>query len=83
MELYDVVKKLTGSIRTEGETHIDDQRYENLKITIDLVDKLIGNIYLVSRDINCQEYSRKRSGKKAEEYLKELYEALKENFEDE
>lgn len=48
MELYDVVKKLIGPIEPVGDSHIDAERLENLKVACDLVDKLVQDINAVA-----------------------------------
>ena len=37
MEIYDVVKKLVGSIEPVGASHIDKKTFENLKVMIQLM----------------------------------------------
>ncbi len=37
MEIYDVVKKLVGSIDPVGSSHIDKESFENLKVMIQLM----------------------------------------------
>ena len=71
MEYYDVIKKLLGPIMPIGETNIDDKRYENLKNTIIVAEKLISDIYDTSAVATRQEYSMKRAAKLAEEFLRE------------
>ena len=72
MTNYDVVKKLLGDISPVGETNTDNDRYDNLKETIELVDSLLENIYEVSFFENRVEYSMKRSGELASKFLKGL-----------
>lgn len=75
MEIYDVVKKLLGPIETVGESNTDEARYRNLEATIVLVDKLLCDIHSVAQDKNCQEFSRARSGERAEKFLQDIKEA--------
>ena len=75
MELYDVVKKLLGPIETVGETNTDEKRFANLEATVLLVDKLLCDINSVAQDKDCQEFSRSRSGKRADQFLKDVKEA--------
>lgn len=74
MTNYDVVVKLLGKTEPIGDTNVDDQRYENLKATIELVDKLLIDLYQVAGYATCQEYSMSRSGKLAEKFLKDIKE---------
>ena len=50
MEIYDVIVKLTGSIRPVGDSRIDEERFENLKVLTELVSKLIADIDSVQYD---------------------------------
>lgn len=62
MELYDVVKKLLGEIEPVAETNTDNARFENLKATTELVDKLLTGIGGVAYGFkNRHEYSVKRA----------------------
>jgi len=73
IDVYKVVKKLTGPIDPIGEAHIDDKRLENLKVVIDLVDRLLVNIHRVSyKNRNRHEYSIKMAGELATNFLNEL-----------
>jgi len=69
METYDVVKKLIGEVRPVGETTTDDTRYENLKALVDLTNKLLIVISAVATEKNQSEFSRRRAGQFADEYL--------------
>ena len=40
IDIYEVVKKLTGEVEPVGETHEDNKRFENLEVMITLVEKL-------------------------------------------
>ena len=72
MEIYDVTKKLLGPIEPIGDTHVDDERHENLKSTINLIHKLLCDLIETASYSNCPEHSRSRAGKTANEFLKEL-----------
>ena len=62
MSLHEVVKKLVGPISPVGETNEDNRRFENLKVTADLVDSLLSEMDdIVYRKSNNQEYSIKRA----------------------
>ncbi len=69
MEIYDVVKKLVGPISPVGGTNTDDERFENLKVMTELVDKLITDISNVSAYEYSHEYSSKRAGEFARDFL--------------
>ena len=71
-DIYDVVEKLIGKIQPVGEINEDDNRYENLKDTIDLVDILLRDIHFVAKEENRQEFSRNRAGKLAKKFLDSL-----------
>jgi hypothetical protein len=62
MEIYDVVKKLTGEVNPVGETNTDNDRFENLKTLCDLVDKLLTDIDGVIPNKRRHEFSMKRAG---------------------
>lgn len=73
---YEVVRKLIGPINTIGETNYDDRAFKSLEDTIALVDKLIFDISRLVPDSNLVEFSCKRSGKKAKEFLTNLKDEL-------
>ena len=73
MELYDVVKKLLGEIDPVAETNTDNARFENLKATTELVNKLLADIDHVAYSYkNRHEFSVKRASKFAGEFLTEF-----------
>lgn len=72
MELIDVVRKLIGPVDPVGETHTDNERFENLKQLTELVDYLVGDIDKVIVNKNRPEYSMKRAGEFAEHFLTKL-----------
>lgn len=69
MDLIDVVHKLVGPIEPVGESHTDEQRFENLKVITDLVDTLVWEIDRVSACMGDSRYSMDRAGKFAHEFL--------------
>jgi hypothetical protein len=73
MEIYDIVKKLIGNVVPIGDTNKDLQRYKNLEETIFLIEQLLQDINSVSSNKDCQEYSKAIAGKKAEQFLNELF----------
>jgi len=72
IDVYSVVKKLIGPIDPVGETQADEQRYENLLATNNLVESLLGDIYGTSTYRNRHEYSMKKSGELAHEFLVDI-----------
>ena len=72
MEMYEIVTRLIGRINPVGETNTDGERFENLKVFIDLVDSLVNELHHVSDNASHYEYSRKRAGELAVKYLKTL-----------
>ena len=72
MELCDVVKKLTGDIIPAGESHTDRVRYENLEETIKVVRKLVFDLKNTSHYRSNVEYSMKKAGITAYNFLKEI-----------
>ena len=72
MEIYDVVKKLAGNVSPVGETNEDNRRFENLKQTTELIDRLVFDIVDASKNKDRQEYSMKKAGTYAYKFLEEL-----------
>lgn len=71
--VYDIVYKLVGKIDPVGESHIDEERYDNLEKMIELVDKLIYDIDSVGyRNYARQEFSMNKAGKRALQFLEDL-----------
>lgn len=70
--MEELVKLLIGDIIPIGETNIDDKRFENLKEMISLVESLLREIENVSYMNKRPEYSVKRSGEFAYNFLKNL-----------
>jgi hypothetical protein len=76
MNIYEVVKKLTGPISSIGETNSDKERFRELENTIDLVDRLVFDIREAARTKDFPEASRAKIGRRATEFLDELRDAL-------
>lgn len=73
MTTADVVNKLIGNIRPAGASHLDDERFENLKAMCALVEELTGQISSVANDYqNNYEHSIKRSCDYAQAFMKEI-----------
>lgn len=71
MTVYDIVRKLIGPIDPAGQSHTDDKRFENLKATCALVEKLVAAIDEVQcrENIESQEFSVARAAKYADNFL--------------
>lgn len=72
MEIHDIVKKLIGNIDPVGETHIDEERFENLKATCELVDILLTDIDKVIPNNKRAEFSMKRAGDYANDFFDKI-----------
>lgn len=68
--LYEIVNKLVGPISPVGCHHDDDQRLENLKTLMTLIDTLVLDIQDVAFYKNSNQPSIKRVGERADEFLK-------------
>ena len=68
----DLVRKLVGPIEPVGDSSIDPKRLENLREQCQIIDGLIEDIKVVSRDIISQEHSVHLAGEIAKEFLKNL-----------
>ena len=71
-----IVDKLVGSITPAGESHKDRERFDNLKVMCDLVERLIYDIHFVARDKDRYESSIKGMGVYAQKFLNNLKEEL-------
>lgn len=70
MELNDVVMKLIGPVNPVGETRTDEERFENLKRLIALVDELTDEIEgVATSNRRSHEYSRKRAADLCDKFL--------------
>jgi len=71
IDIFQVVKKLIGPVDPVGATHIDKDRFENLKKITKLVDQLICEIdYVSTHNKDRQEFSMKQAGQYAYNFLK-------------
>ena len=77
MEIKEIVEKLVGSITPAGESHLDTQRLENLKIMCSLIEDLVYEVNYVSRAKNRYESSMKVMGEYADKFLRGLLEEIK------
>lgn len=69
---YDVVRALVGVVEPGGDASVDGNRLANLKVLIDLIEKLLDDIRDVARDRNSQMRSVKVAGELAHNFLLEL-----------
>lgn len=69
MELHEAVEKLVGPISPVGETNADDQRFENLREMTNLINHLLDQVRLVAEKKERHEFSIRRAGKYAEEFI--------------
>lgn len=68
----DVVKKLIGSVQPYGASHIDEQRFENLKAMCELVGDLMEEIKDAAKAKDRHEHSMKEMGLYAYKFLSQL-----------
>jgi len=68
----DVVKKLIGNIQPYGASHIDEQRFENLRAMCELVGDLMDEIKDAAKSKDRQEHSMKEMGLYAYKFLTQL-----------
>ena len=78
MEFIDIIIRLIGNINPVGETNIDNERLNNLKIWIDNTDDMISELKVLSENKNSSQRSVSRAGKLAQEFLDNLAIELKE-----
>ncbi len=78
MTNYDIIKKLLGPIDPQKETNTDNERYENLEATIEIVDLLMRDIIATSQSKYRHEASMQKIGEKAYNYIAELHEEFQE-----
>lgn len=69
MDLYEVVTKLVGPVAPLGESHLDETRMENLRELTALTEKLLADIARVAENHDRPEYSVKRAGTHARDFL--------------
>ncbi len=77
MDIYEVVTKLVGPIEPAGDSSIDGDRLKNLKVTTDLVDRLLTDISNVAELGNThlcypKEHSVRVAAKHANEFFDKI-----------
>lgn len=66
MELIDIVDKLVGNIEPVGDTTIDNERFENLKVYCELINEMVRKVDDVTYN---NRNSTLASVKKANDYI--------------
>lgn len=70
MELIDIVDKLVGRIDPIGDTAIDNERFENLKVYCELIDTMVRNIDDIAyNNMNSELSSIKRASDYASDFM--------------
>lgn len=64
-----VVNKIIGPIFPIGESNADNDRFENLQEMCELVEELLSYLHQVRTEKNAHEYSVKRAGQYADNFL--------------
>lgn len=77
-DLYELVRKLNGSIKPVGMSHIDSISYKNLKNVIELTEQLFYDLKDVAEYKDRPEHSMNKAGKEARRFLDELKRMLEE-----
>lgn len=72
MKYIEIINRLIGNIHSIGSSHIDSERYENLKEYCELSCEMINEICDEAKNSKRFEYSMEKSGKEAIEYLKSI-----------
>ena len=72
MGIYEIIKKLIGSISPCGDTNIDEKRLYNLDIQIDVAYAMLKDIIEVAKYKDSYESSVSNMGNMAYEYLVEF-----------
>jgi len=71
--LHDIIKKVLGPIKPVGDSGIDKIRYGNLLNTMEVVESLLQEINNVSQCKNNHQDSMSKAGKKANDFLRDVY----------
>jgi len=72
MSIYEIVKKLIGSIEPYGDSNIDNERLINLDEHIDLVYGLVADLIETANSKNTCESSIQKLGTKANDAILEI-----------
>ena len=72
MDLHEIVCRLVGPIQPVGETHEDNRRLDNIKVFIELTDRLLLDIDDAASKIDSHMASVKAIAKRAADYYTKL-----------
>ena len=76
--IFEVVEELIGPVYPFGETREDESRLENLKKMTFLIDKLMFKVSRAATSKDRIEYSMKKIGEVASEFLKDIRDSIDE-----
>lgn len=77
-QLADIILRLNGSVEPIGDSAVDEPRFNDLVRLLGAIDVLLSEIYVVSKNADHYEYSRKRAGETAVNWLKATKEWIEE-----
>jgi hypothetical protein len=78
--VYDVVLRLIGSINPVGSLEIDEDRFVNLKVMTELIDKLVTDVFLVGyENRTASAISMKRAADFAYKFLGQIQRTIAES----
>ena len=77
-QLADIILRLNGSVDPIGDSAVDEPRFNDLVRLLGAIDILLSEIYVVSKNADHYEYSRKRAGETAVNWLKDTKEWIEE-----
>jgi len=72
MDMHEVTTKLIGNVNPVGSSVEDAERFENLKVMTNLVEKLVEDIGQVATKRSSNEFSVSRAGTFAAKFLDDL-----------
>ena len=73
----DIMRKFIGPIEPTGGHVVDMVRLKNLETLLDVMDTFTNDIIRLKQYKHTHQYSMKKIGEKADEYLSETLDALK------
>jgi hypothetical protein len=74
MKLDEIVMKLVGPVMPIGESNADSQRLENLRVLTMLIEDLLYEVAVVSKNKDRHEASMKKAGVLGDEFLSRIKE---------
>lgn len=72
MNYFEILMKLIGTVTPYGSTHIDEERFENLKQLCEMADSILLLIHEVAQYKERHEFSMKEIGEYAYKFLNDL-----------